>query len=95
MDEAQETLKSWGLKPFVAKQLFEWVYKKNESDYQKMTNISKKDREILTEKLDIHGYKNVQSLEDKQVTVRDRDTMAQERIPLDNLKTYLTDKLSN
>jgi len=29
------------------------------------------------------------------VTVRDRDTMVQERIPLDNLKTYLTDKLSN
>ena len=38
---------------------------------------------------------DVQSLEDKQVTVRDRDTMAQERIPLDNLKKYLTDKLSN
>jgi len=36
---------------------------------------------------------DVQSLEDKQVTVRDRDTMAQERIPLDNLKTYLSDKL--
>ena len=38
---------------------------------------------------------DVQSLEDKQVTVRDRDTMAQERIPLDNLKKYLIDKLSN
>ena len=38
---------------------------------------------------------DVQSLEDKQVTVRDRDTMAQERIPVDNLKSYLTDKLSN
>ena len=37
---------------------------------------------------------DVQSLEDKQVTVRERDTMAQERIPLENLKKYLTEKLS-
>ncbi len=38
---------------------------------------------------------DVQSLEDKQVTVRDRDTMRQERIPVENLKQYLTDTLSN
>jgi len=36
---------------------------------------------------------DVQSLEDKQVTVRHRDTMQQERIPLDNLKKYLLEKL--
>jgi glycyl-tRNA synthetase len=38
---------------------------------------------------------DVQSLEDKQVTVRDRDTMRQARIPVDNLKAYLTEQLSN
>jgi len=37
---------------------------------------------------------DVQSLEDKQVTVRDRDTMAQERVPVENLQKYLTDKFS-
>lgn len=37
---------------------------------------------------------DVQTLEDQQVTVRDRDTMAQERVPLDGLKKYLTDRLS-
>ncbi len=36
---------------------------------------------------------DVQSLEDKQVTVRERDSMQQVRIPLDNLKAYLVDKL--
>ena len=36
---------------------------------------------------------DVQSLEDKQVTVRDRDTMLQERVSVDKLKDYLTDKL--
>lgn len=33
------------------------------------------------------------SLEDDTVTVRDRDTMQQERIPVNNLLTYLQDKL--
>ncbi|MCM8781188.1 MAG: glycine--tRNA ligase [Candidatus Omnitrophica bacterium] len=36
---------------------------------------------------------DVQSLDDRKVTVRDRDTMRQERIDIDNLKEYLTEKL--
>jgi len=36
---------------------------------------------------------DVQSLEDKQVTVRDRDTMLQERVGIDRLKDYLSKKL--
>jgi glycyl-tRNA synthetase len=38
---------------------------------------------------------DVQSLEDKQVTVRDRDTMLQERVGIDRLKEYLSEKLNN
>lgn len=36
---------------------------------------------------------DVQSLEDKQVTARDRDTMKQDRISIDKLKDYLEKKL--
>jgi glycyl-tRNA synthetase len=36
---------------------------------------------------------DVQSLEDKQVTVRSRDTMAQERVSVDRLKEYLIEHL--
>jgi glycyl-tRNA synthetase len=36
-----------------------------------------------------------ESLEDKKVTVRDRDTMAQERINIEELKDYLQSKFSN
>jgi len=36
---------------------------------------------------------DVKSLEDKKVTVRDRDTMLQERVGIDNLKNYLIEKL--
>jgi glycyl-tRNA synthetase len=38
---------------------------------------------------------DVQSLEDKQVTVRDRDSMRQERIGVDKLKGYLLGKFNN
>ena len=37
---------------------------------------------------------DVQSLEDKQVTVRFRDTMLQERIPVERLKAFLLEKMS-
>jgi glycyl-tRNA synthetase len=36
---------------------------------------------------------DVQSLEDKQVTVRERDSMLQERVSLDRIKEYLLNKL--
>lgn len=38
---------------------------------------------------------DVDSLEDKKVTVRERDTMVQERIAIDQLKTYLNEKLKD
>ena len=36
---------------------------------------------------------DVDSLDDKKATVRDRDTMKQERISMDKIKEYLSDKL--
>lgn len=36
---------------------------------------------------------DVQSLEDKKVTIRDRDTMLQDRIEIENLDKYLNEKL--
>jgi glycyl-tRNA synthetase len=36
---------------------------------------------------------DVQTLADQQVTIRDRDTTAQERIALDQVRTYIQDKL--
>ena len=35
-----------------------------------------------------------ESLENLEVTVRDRDTMKQERVPVDNIRKYLTEKFS-
>ncbi|MCC6181629.1 MAG: glycine--tRNA ligase, partial [Bacteroidia bacterium] len=36
---------------------------------------------------------DTQTMEDKTVTVRDRDTMLQERVAIDQLTRYLSDKL--
>jgi glycyl-tRNA synthetase len=36
---------------------------------------------------------DVQTLEDQQVTIRDRDTTEQERIGLDQVRTYVQDKM--
>jgi glycyl-tRNA synthetase len=33
------------------------------------------------------------TLEDRQVTVRERDSMTQDRIPLENLVAYLAERL--
>lgn len=38
---------------------------------------------------------DVESLEDKKVTVRDRDTMRQDRIPVEQLKKFIQEKLSS
>jgi glycyl-tRNA synthetase len=37
---------------------------------------------------------DVDSLKDKKVTVRERDSMKQERVSLENLKSYLLEKLT-
>jgi len=35
-----------------------------------------------------------QTLEDNTVTIRERDSMLQDRIPVDNIRKYLHDKLN-
>ena len=37
---------------------------------------------------------DVDSLEDGAVTIRDRDTMTQERVPLENVKRLILDRMS-
>jgi glycyl-tRNA synthetase len=37
---------------------------------------------------------DVESLEDGAATIRDRDSMTQERVPIDNVKRVILDRLS-
>lgn len=48
--EIQEIVTNLGMPKFTAKQMTQWLYQKNISDFSDMTNISKRYKELLTEK---------------------------------------------
>lgn len=50
LSELQELVLEMGLPKFTAKQLTDWLYKKEVSSIEEMTNLSKKARELLAEK---------------------------------------------
>ncbi len=49
LDELQELVLNMGLPKFTAKQLADWLYKKEVSSIEEMTNLSKKARQLLTD----------------------------------------------
>jgi 23S rRNA (adenine2503-C2)-methyltransferase len=49
LDELKEVTKKHGMPVFTAKQIAEWLYKKEVSSIDEMTNISKKNRELLNQ----------------------------------------------
>ncbi len=53
LTELQETVTQLGLPKFTAKQITDWLYKKEISSIDEMTNLSKKAREILNERFEI------------------------------------------
>ncbi len=50
LNELQELVLELGLPKFTAKQICDWLYKKEVSSIDEMTNLSKKNRELLSEK---------------------------------------------
>jgi len=50
MDQLKEVVASLGMPKFTAKQLTEWLYVKHADDIEQMSNISKKNRAIISEK---------------------------------------------
>ena len=54
LDEIQNFFVSIGDQPFRAKQVYEWLWKKSAKDFDQMTNISLKTRELLKESFAIN-----------------------------------------
>ncbi len=52
LNELQELVAELGLPKFTAAQIADWLYKKNVSSIDEMTNLSKKARELLNEKFE-------------------------------------------
>lgn len=55
LTELQDIVTNLGLPKFTAKQIADWLYKKNISDIDEMSNLSKKARQLLNENFEI-GY---------------------------------------
>lgn len=69
-DELQVVVCELGEPKFRAKQIFEWLHKKNVNTFDEMTNISKSMREKLAEKYKISNLKIVEKKESKDGTVK-------------------------
>jgi len=50
LDEIEKQLTDLGEKPFRAKQIYEWLWKKSATDFDQMTNLSLGLRDLLSEK---------------------------------------------
>jgi 23S rRNA (adenine2503-C2)-methyltransferase len=61
-DELTERLSALGLPKFRAKQVFEWVFEKRAATFEQMTNLSKRDRELLEERFSIFTSTVVRNL---------------------------------
>jgi 23S rRNA (adenine2503-C2)-methyltransferase len=57
LDELIAGLTSFGEKPFRARQVFEWLWKKSASTFDQMTNLSLSLRELLSEKYAINAIR--------------------------------------
>ena len=59
MEELKEFVKELGFEPYRAKQIAQWLYKKRVKSFDEMTNLSKKARELLSQKARIDVLKTV------------------------------------
>lgn len=50
-DELASHVQSWGMRPFRAKQILQWVYTKGVADPQQMTDLAQADRDLLQQNM--------------------------------------------
>ncbi len=59
IDQLKSKIKDAGMQPFVAGQVWDWVYKKNKLTINEMVNISKQNQTKLNEIIEINPFKSV------------------------------------
>ena len=68
LNELKEVCKELNLPGFTAKQIADWLYKKDIDSIDEMSNLSKKSRALLNEKFDFGTSKHVSVQESKDGT---------------------------
>lgn len=66
IDSLSEFLVKHNLKPYAAKQLFNWVYKKGVTDFRQMSNIGKTNQEVLSKLIKFDNLEIVKILSDDE-----------------------------
>ena len=66
LDEVSKIITANGFKPFNAKQLWEWVYKKNIANPDEMHTLPQKLRNILPDLFTLSPFKSIQQLKDPE-----------------------------
>ncbi|NOY76404.1 MAG: 23S rRNA (adenine(2503)-C(2))-methyltransferase RlmN [Calditrichaeota bacterium] len=57
LSELEHFVNATGIEPYRARQIFQWIYNKNATSFEEMTNLSKSLRQKLSEKADIPTLK--------------------------------------
>ncbi|MCQ2957012.1 MAG: hypothetical protein MJ233_04195 [Mycoplasmoidaceae bacterium] len=65
LQQLETCLAKHNLKPFVAKQLFNWVYKKQVIDFKQMSNIGKANQDLLSSIFAFNELKTIKVLTDE------------------------------
>ncbi len=78
----------------IAQEVFDLVKKRWMSDYDETQNIGKRYRRQDELGTPYCVTIDFDTIEDKAVTIRDRDTMKQDRVNIDQLLNYLSERLT-
>lgn len=70
LDQLTKVVLSGGMPKFVGKQLAEWLYKKKVKDFDEMVNISKKNRQWLSENYTVGREAPVSRMKSADGTVK-------------------------
>lgn len=64
-EELQNAVEQWGLKRFVAGQIFDWIHKRKVSSFDEMTNVSKQVRQKLADNFSFYNVQPERCLKSK------------------------------
>ena len=80
LDQLTEKLTALGEKPFRAKQVHEWLWKKRATSFDEMTNLSKSLRKVIDENFIINAIKLSESQKSKDRTIKNAFLLADDAV---------------
>ncbi len=80
LDELTEKLVTLGEKPFRAKQVYEWLWKKRATSFQEMTNLSKSLRLVIEENFEIRAISLQEAQKSNDKTIKNAFLLADDAV---------------